>query len=188
MPGRIRLSITQNNLLMNVPTQRHPIKRSVSMFYYLKDATWEHTYSEQFINMSIEEYARSELSEDNWMVRFLTNEMSGNLYDRHIDLAKEVLSSKCLVGLLEEFSKSFKRFSQYFHWGETDFQGPVAMNNRGGCVLRVIKNPDNAHEHPSLDEGSEAWNLLMAKNQYDLQLYEHAVHLFREDQKKLVDR
>ncbi len=46
---------------------RHPIRRAISMFYYLKDATWEHTFSEVYKTMTIEEYAESQYSEDNWM-------------------------------------------------------------------------------------------------------------------------
>lgn len=44
---------------------RHPIQRAVSMFYYLKDATWEHTFSEEYKNMTIEEFASSQYAEDN---------------------------------------------------------------------------------------------------------------------------
>lgn len=46
---------------------RHPIHRAISMFYYLKDATWEHTFSEVYKNMTIEEWAQSQYAEDNWM-------------------------------------------------------------------------------------------------------------------------
>ncbi len=46
---------------------RHPIHRAISMFYYLKDATWEHTFSEIYKNMTIEEWAQSQYAEDNWM-------------------------------------------------------------------------------------------------------------------------
>jgi len=143
---------------------RHPIRRAVSMFYYLKDATWEHTYSEVYQEMDINEYATSQYAEDNWMVRFLTNEMSGNVYDRHLDLAKEVLESKCLVGIMEDFAASIKRFDRYFGWSKIDFGGPVSMTDRGTCVARVIKNPDNAHPHPTVEEDGEVWNLLLEKN------------------------
>jgi len=166
---------------------RHPIRRAISLFYYLKDATWEHNYNEVYKNMTIEEYATSQYAEENWMVRFLTNQMSGGVFERHLDLAKEVLESKCLVGILEEFKPSFKRFNEYFGWNERDFGGPVKMNNRGTCVGRVIGNPDNAHSHPAHEEGGEVWNLMMQKNQYDMILYEHAVHLFHEVQNVLVN-
>jgi len=165
---------------------RHPIRRAVSMFYYLKDATWEHTYSEVYQEMDINEYATSQYAEDNWMVRFLTNEMSGNVYDRHLDLAKEVLESKCLVGIMEDFAASIKRFDRYFGWSKIDFGGPVSMTDRGTCVARVIKNPDNAHPHPKVEEDGEVWNLLLEKNKYDLALYEYARHLFYDVQSNIV--
>ena len=165
---------------------RHPIRRAVSMFYYLKDATWENTYSEVYKAMDIEEYATSQYSEDNWMVRFLTNQMSGNVYDRHLDLAKEVLESKCLVGIMEDFSASIKRFDRYFGWSQIDFGGPVSMTDRGTCVARVIQHPDNAHPHPKVDEDGEVWNLLLQKNRFDLALYEHARHLFYNVQTNIV--
>ena len=46
---------------------RHPVERAISMFYYLKDATWEHTFSEAYENMTIEQYAASQYAEENWM-------------------------------------------------------------------------------------------------------------------------
>lgn len=46
---------------------RHPIRRAVSMFFYLRDATWEPTYSEVYKSMTVEEYAVSQYAEDNWM-------------------------------------------------------------------------------------------------------------------------
>ena len=49
---------------------RHPVKRAISMFYYLRDATWEHTYSEIYKSMTIEDYAVSQYTEDNWMGEF----------------------------------------------------------------------------------------------------------------------
>lgn len=146
----------------------------------------EHTYSEVYKEMDIEEYATSQYSEDNWMTRFLTNQMSGNVYDRHLDLAKEVLESKCLVGILEDFAESINRFDRYFGWSKIDFGGPVSMTNRGTCVARVMQHPDNAHPHEKVEEDGEVWNLLLQKNKYDLALYEHARHLFYDVQTDLV--
>ena len=157
------------------------------MFYYLKDATWENTYSEVYKTMTVEEWAASEYAEDNWMVRFLTNKTTGGVYEPDLVLAMQVLESKCLVGIMEEFKPSFKRFSQYFGWGDHDFGGPVKMTDRGNCLIKVMSNPDNAHSHPNFEEGSEVWSLLMEKNEYDLALYEHAVHLFHDVQSKLVN-
>ena len=135
--------------------------------------------------MTMEEYAASEYVENNWMVRFLTDATTGSVFERHLDLAKEVLESKCLVGVLEDFTRSFKRFNEYFGWNGRDFGGPVEKKNRGTCVGRVISHPDNAHPHPTHEEGSAVWNLLMEQNQYDMLLYEHALHLYHDVQNDL---
>jgi hypothetical protein len=138
--------------------------------------------------MSIIEYASSQHSEDNWLVRFLNNELSDVLDERHLDTAKEVLASKCLVGLTEEFTLSFERFDEYFGWSETEFGGPTPLHDRGKCVSRIMNNPDNAQSHPIYVEGDEIWNLLMKKNRYDVSLYEHAIHLFNDIQSNFGER
>lgn len=141
-----------------------------------------------FKNMSIKEYATSQHSEENWLIRFLNNEMSGALDYRHLDQAKEVLASKCLVGLTEEFTLSFERFDAYFKWSETEFGGLIPMNDRGACVTQIINNPENARSHPMYGEGDDVWNLLMKKNRLDLKLYDYAIHLFHDVQGNLVKR
>lgn len=136
--------------------------------------------------MSIVEYAQSQYSEDNWLVRFLNNEMSSVLDQRHLDQAKEILASKCLVGLTEEFALSFQRFDAYFGWSKTEFGGPLPVHERGACISRIVNNPENAHPHPTFDEGDEVWSLLMKKNLHDMILYEHALHIFHDVQSNLV--
>jgi hypothetical protein len=114
--------------------------------------------------------------------------MSGIVTDRHLDLAKQILQDKCLVGIMEEFPASVKRFDRYFQWSKTAFEGgPVQFTDRGVCEARVIGTPDNAHEHPTYGEGTEVWNKLLEKNRLDLELYEHAVDLFRNVQVDLVE-
>jgi hypothetical protein len=152
---------------------RHPVQRAISLFYYLNDN------DPMYKNMSIEEYATSQHSEENWLVRFLNNEMYGALDDRHLVTAKEVLASKCLVGLTQEFTLSFYRFDAYFGWSDTEFGGPMPLQDRGACESRIMDNPKNAQSHPNFDEGDEVWELLMKKNQLDMNLYEYAIHLFQ---------
>ena len=164
---------------------RHPIRRAISLFYYLKNATWEHTFNEVYKNMTIEEYASSDYSEENWMVRFLSNEMSDILTDHHLAVAKQILESKCLIGIMEEFLPSFKRFMTYFDWANNDYHGPVPMKNRGPCVTRVMQHPDNAHSHQTFHEGGRVWNILLERNRYDVALYEYALHLFHNVQNNI---
>lgn len=56
---------------------RHPIERAVSLFYSLKS---NKAYAEQTATLqTIEQYSRSSLVENNWMTRFLSNSLSGEL-------------------------------------------------------------------------------------------------------------
>lgn len=115
--------------------------------------------------------------------------MTGSLKNGHLDLAKQVLESKCLVGIMEEFPASVKRFDRYFGWSQRSFEGgPVQFADRGMCTARVMSTPDNVHEHPNYEEGSEIWDKLLEKNMLDMGLYDHAVHLFRNVQVTLIEQ
>lgn len=153
---------------------RHPIERAVSMFHYLGVANWEPTYDPSLAYVSIEMYARSQRAEHNWAVRFLSNELVRNVNERHLQMAKEVLKQKCLVGLLEEKAESFFRFSQYFSW-------QPKTQHQTDCRDRLLNwGWSNKHAHPEVEEGSAVWELLYKKNSLDMELYDYAKELFRE--------
>lgn len=153
---------------------RHPIERAVSVFHYLGVASWEENYDPSLAYMSIEMYARSKRAEYNGMVRFLSNEMEGDLNDSHLDIAKKVLQEKCLVGLLEQKTESFRRFEEYFKWEAKD-------QEEVDCRERWLNwNWSNKHSHPLVEEGSVVWDLLYRKNELDMELYEFAKSLFAQ--------
>lgn len=162
---------------------RHPIDRVVSIFYYLQGATWEPTYNPEFAQWTIDDYARSEYCESNWMVRSLTNKMTGPLTPDDILVAQEVLRKKCLVGLLEGMEESMLRFHSYFRFAGVDNDAALE------CSRRYFASKDsgqsNSHKHPALDQGSETWALLARKNGLDIRLYEYAQGLFEEQGKWL---
>ena len=161
---------------------RHPIKRAVSMFYYLQFSSWELTYDDRFQNMTIEQYAAGGLSENNWMIRMLTGYMSGPMDWTHLEKAKAVLKRKCIVGLLDEFDAALDRFQRYFGW--TD-RVSISQNSKDCEESLLHDGGDNKHPHPKHEEGSEVWELFLKKNEYDLMLYEFAKELI-EDQKELI--
>ena len=151
---------------------RHPIHRAVAMFYFLASNA---SRDSPFYDMTIEEYAAGPYCEENWMVRILTGEMTGVLQWRHLDLAKEILGRKCLVGLVNQFDKSLTRFKRYFGWNEL-----VVEEDKNPCEERLITHGDNVHLHPKYKEGSAVWELLKKKNGHDLMLYEYAEELFEK--------
>mmetsp|Transcript_28187 Transcript_28187/g.60501 ORF Transcript_28187/g.60501 Transcript_28187/m.60501 type:complete len:219 (-) Transcript_28187:1115-1771(-) len=153
---------------------RHPIERAVSMFYYLPKAKHEPTYDPDLDHISIEMWSRSKRVEHNWMTRFLSNEIDGNLTLEHLDISKEVLRKKCIVGLFDEKTESWLRLERFFQWKF------YTQRNRD-CLDRLLNwGWSNKNLHPSVEEGSVAWNLLYKQNELDMMLYEYAQLLFEE--------
>jgi hypothetical protein len=153
---------------------RHPIERAVSLFHYLGIASHEPTYDPQLKYISLEMWARSKRIEHNWMVRFLSNELVGDLTPRHLDIAKEVLRRKCLVGLLEEKTGSFLRFQKFFGW-------QFYNEEMHDCQDKILNwHWSNKHKHDLVEEGSPEWELLYKQNILDMELYNYAKQLYVE--------
>jgi hypothetical protein len=92
---------------------RHPIDRAVSLFYNMR--RYPHFAKVIGPIETVEMYARSSLAENNWMTRFLSNTLAGKLLPEHEAIAKEVLRTKCIVGLLSEKTESMRRFELFFN-------------------------------------------------------------------------
>jgi len=190
-------STTQKGQLFTV--FRHPIHRAVSLFHYLQHASWEPTYNPKLKDMSIEDYAMSEEHvEEDWMVRKLVNKMEGPLMMEDLELAKEIVRTKCIVGLMDHMEESMRRFSQVFGWNNAnpsssqqqllpspsntnDVNQEIQNLNVQTCMKNILeKGGENKFAHPTEVEGSMAWELLKLKNVWDMQLYEYVLFLFEE--------
>ncbi|KAL3805049.1 hypothetical protein HJC23_003277 [Cyclotella cryptica] len=150
---------------------RHPIERAVSLFYNMR------RYS-QYAKIigpveTVEMYARSSLVENNWMTRFLSNTLAGQLRPEHEAIAKEVLRTKCIIGLLTEKTESMRRLELFF-------QGKVERTQRREeCTEKLLYwDWPGKNRHDQVEEGSEAWQRLYDQNTFDIRLYEYAEQLF----------
>ena len=155
---------------------RHPIERVVSLFYYLgsSDARHEPTYDPRLKFISIEMWARSKAIPHNWITRFLSNELVGDLTPRHLERAKAVLRQKCLVGLLDEKTESWSRFQTFFGWH-------LYTEEMRECQDELLNwHWSGKHMHPLIEDGSAAWELLYKQNMFDMELYNYARQLFVE--------
>mmetsp|Transcript_9048 Transcript_9048/g.14016 ORF Transcript_9048/g.14016 Transcript_9048/m.14016 type:complete len:144 (+) Transcript_9048:1-432(+) len=129
--------------------------------------------------MSLEEFANA--YGDNWMVRMLTGVMEGPLTAREVDLAKQFLRKKFLVGLLDEKTETLRRFESYFGWKFPSRVSQKCKNNM------FYFEPQSKNIYLPVDASSEAYQVLERRNLYDIELFNYAKQLF-EDQASLVDK
>jgi len=158
---------------------RHPIARAVSLYHYLQKATWEPTYSEEIKHMTIDDFAISKYAENNWMTRFLINKMSGPLTRTEVDMAKEVMRRKVLVGLVVDVEGSVDRFNKFFGWDKN----PAITKKRQSCIDGFLKSGSNKNVHKLVEEGGREWRILRSNQLFDLELYEYALQLYEEQGK-----
>jgi len=150
---------------------RHPMERAASLFYYRQTATWEKIYG--FSGETIEEFLHSGRGEKNWMVRVLTNKFRGKVTGEDLEVAKEILRTRCVIGLMDRMEESLERFDTYFGWSPKNGEG-------NECKNELMHNGVNRNPHAKIKVGSEAWNMLYEQNEMDIKLYEYAQVLFEE--------
>lgn len=177
-PSRSRGPI--KGLLLTV--LRHPIDRATSLFHYLKYAAHESTYHPEWQNLSsISEW---EDAEDNWMVRFLSGvgELGGHdasrpLTNDDLHRAKAILSNYTVIGLTERMGESLDRFGAYLGWDRRLQEGGRWRE----CRAKFGNSRHNSASHPyePIRSNTTEWHHLMERNRLDLELYRHAVNLFR---------
>ena len=188
---------------------RHPVEREISLFYYLGKAEWEDGYREDFGNMTLLEYATFPNDDDNdnesgggrnnhvrlenWMVRYLARKLKGEIQPRDVQLAKDILKYKSLIGLTEDYKESMRRFD-LFH-GIHHYHGDNAhtrshkhgRKNQNDCVEQHMNQKMNENVHETVHPESKEWKALMKVNQLDVELYNYAKTLYGEQGVMLKD-
>eukprot|EP00545_Synedropsis_sp_CCMP1620_P002701 CAMPEP_0119018528 /NCGR_PEP_ID=MMETSP1176-20130426/19629_1 /TAXON_ID=265551 /ORGANISM="Synedropsis recta cf, Strain CCMP1620" /LENGTH=484 /DNA_ID=CAMNT_0006972551 /DNA_START=102 /DNA_END=1556 /DNA_ORIENTATION=- len=156
---------------------RHPIRRAVSMFAYLRKAYWEPTYRPDFEHWTLEHYALSDVVEDNFMTRQLARVADTEaVTEQHLDLAKAIVAQKVLVGLLDRVEDSLVRFEQYFGWRYTGNPTRQETCRNTLLVTGVNTNTDPHNQLPA--EETNSYQMIKRKNNLDLLLYEFVEQLF----------
>ncbi|KAL7529235.1 hypothetical protein ACHAXR_004833, partial [Thalassiosira sp. AJA248-18] len=174
---------------------RHPVDRAVAVFHSLK-----RNGAKAVSNMSIMEYASSNIVEDNWMTRILTDTMEGDLTHHHLQVAKEVIGRKCLVGFfvsmisntivsmiqVDKIEESMKQFTKFFRWEEIksvnkhhSVVGSVQSKEKDlagkrACFDKFVKQGVNRHEYSKVPTTNDVWKKLKEKNELDIELYQYA--------------
>ena len=159
---------------------RHPIERAVSLYYNMR----KNSHYEKIVGNleTVEQYAKSSLVENNWMTRFLSNTLSGQLTPEHEAIAKEVLRTKCLIGLLRDKTESMRRLGAFLNI-KSD-----RSHIRIDCQEKLLYwDWPGKNRHEAVLEGSEAWKRLHDQNTFDIRLYQYAEQLFKAQGKLFQD-
>ena len=134
--------------------------------------------------MTLPQYVRSggHRVENNYLTRYLSGRYGGKLDVSHLDIAREFLRRKFVVGLASDLPASANLFTHAFGWNNT--AAILGLENVDLCYESIFgalsdKSP------PSVEEGSEGWKLLVAQNWFDLKVYEYGEHLFQEQVEQL---
>lgn len=155
---------------------RHPIKRVVDQFYYRQRATWESEYDKSLAAMSLEEFAASDRLVENFVVRSLVHKLTTDVTASDVEMAKNILRMKFVVGIFEWFDLSVVRFEKYFGWwDEHQVLTDTAVNH---CHYDRISTGGHVGAHPKASPGSEAYKKIAVRNWADLELYFYAKNLF----------
>ncbi len=114
------------------------------------------------------------------MVHKLVNKPVSSLTNDDLEMAKQIVREKILVGLDSKFVESIHRFNVYS--GIDD-----SSEERQSCIAslaRVSTKDDkqatkarNSDPHPKTKPGSELWNLL-AQDSLDVLLYEYIEEIY----------
>ena len=122
-------------------------------------AHWERTYKPEFANMTLLEWTKSSKVETNWMMRNLVGVSSRDLNEEHLELAKNTLRRKFVVGLTTEMKLSWDNFQQQFGWQNS-------TSKRLECMSRMVEVKANANQHEKIQKGSNEWEALAAVNKW----------------------
>lgn len=154
-----------NNHARAFTVLRHPIDRAASMFEKFQTEN-----PEMSKGMTIETYARSQYVENNYLVRYLSGKIEGEVSKEELIIAKEVLK-KFVIGFYDDLNGAFYRFEHYF-----DFVSGK------GCKDKFQKKP---YKKQQVKQGTEAWRLLQWQNALDIELYKYAKELYTKQGLKL---
>ena len=130
------------------------------------------------------QYIKSSSSTSNLLTRTLANvSRSSNPTLEDLNLAKEILRRKSLVGIYENLDRSLQLFNNFFQWNFTNVDD---LGNIDQCVSNIqYQEEDKKYliykriEDRGYDLGieSELYKLIAKKNEFDMYLYWYAFDL-----------
>ena len=147
---------------------RDPVERILSLYYYVRHKN--HQLAPLLSQLTVGEFVESRTISDtnNGMVRFLSGRSdigqvspNGSVTRDDLILAKKNLSQFAVIGFVETFNESLRKFARIFRWEN----------------IRYVSKRINASRPSQTDLPNRTINLVKEYNTLDLELYEFAKEL-----------
>lgn len=154
----------------------HPVRRIVHNYYEVTKDPESDYYDDEIAAMSLVEYAQSSKIVDNIITRSLVNDFtSANITSDQIDIAKDIIRRKFLVGILEWLESSIARIEKHFGWFEKAKNEPKVSS----CHFhQIYKEASHLLLYPTPEWNYYISDILEERNKADLELYSYARHIF----------
>ncbi len=154
----------------------HPVRRIVHSYYKKTFDPESEDYDATIAEISLIEYAQSDLITDNLITRFLIDDFnSPNITSTDIEVAKDIIRRKVVVGIMEWLESSITRVEKYFGWFDMTVKNPKTSI----CHYRQIyKVAAHLLLHATPEWNSYVTQIVAERNSADMELYEYARDVF----------
>jgi len=154
----------------------HPVRRIVHNYYSVTNDPENPLYDEEIATMSLVEYSQSDRIVDNVLTRSLVNDFhSPNVTSVQIELAKDIIRRKFLVGILEWLESSVVRIEKHFGWFEQALRQPKVSS----CHFhQIYKQASHLLLYPTPEWNTYISDILEERNSADLEIYQYAREIF----------
>eukprot|EP00984_Skeletonema_dohrnii_P004764 scaffold1670_cov121-Skeletonema_dohrnii-CCMP3373.AAC.4 len=146
---------------------RNPVRRAVATYKRLQIKR-----PDLVGDMTLEQFATSHLLQDNFLTRTLSRNKDAPLTEADVNLAKEVLKRKFVVGLYDHFEDSVRRFEAFFGWKISE-----SVNS---CQSKAVQQElDLGYNDFDTLPYDQAYAEIAQKNRADLELFKFAEYLYK---------
>lgn len=163
---------------------RNPVKRIVDEFYFHQHSTQRGDWNVDKAAMALHQYISSEYMVENLVTRtLLKKEEDFDISAAEMEVAKEILRTKFIVGIHEWFDISILRFERFFGYEKRyNVLSNLTINN---CHYHSLLYAHHVGNHPYVPNTEEIHEVVYKRNWADFELYQYAKNLFAYQEKLL---
>ena len=160
---------------------RHPVEQAIMSYHHFLS-------NQKSSELTLQQYIASPYLKENWLTHFLStlNNLEDSVTIESLDVAKEILRRKCLVGVYENMEESIELFVDYFGWAaDTSLE---VITGQKQCTAEAVDHSLDATNgfyekiiklKYDIEYGSDIYETIVAKNDLDMELYWYAYDLHK---------